>query len=101
MAGSALRRLEWLHSTASLMTDFPTDAIVPDTHVRLQGGIWHIDAATSLAHYPPRLTDCLVAGARAHPDRTLMAQRDGVGNWQHLTYAQALDSARSIGQALR
>jgi len=83
------------------MTDFPTDAIVPDTHVRLQDGIWHIDAATPLAHYPPRLTDCLVAGARAHPDRTFMAQRDGAGNWEHLTYAQALDSARSIGQALR
>ena len=25
------------------MTDFPTDAIVPDTHVRLQDGVWHID----------------------------------------------------------
>jgi len=82
------------------MTDSPADTSTPSIHARLQDGLWHIDATTPLGPYPARLTDCLVAGARAHPDRTLMAQRDTDGNWQHLSYAQALASARSIGQAL-
>lgn len=82
------------------MTDSSPCASTPGIHARLQDGLWHIDATTPLGPYPARLTDCLVAGAQAHPDRTLMAQRDVDGNWQHLTYAQALASARSIGQAL-
>ena len=73
----------------------------PAITAREQDGAWHVDAATPLAPYPPRLTDCLVAGARAHPERTLAAQRDAAGNWQRLSYAQAWTSARHIGQALR
>jgi feruloyl-CoA synthase len=43
--------------------------------------------------------------AEAAPNRTFMARRvrnaDGsTGEWRHITYAQALDAARRIGQAL-
>jgi feruloyl-CoA synthase len=73
----------------------------PAISAREHDGVWHIDAITRLNPYPERLTDCLVAGARRHPERTLAAQRGPDGAWQHLTYAAALDSARHIGQALR
>jgi feruloyl-CoA synthase len=67
---------------------------------RLDDGGWLIDAATPLGAYPVRLTDCLVAGARRHPGRTLVAQRGADGAWDCLTYAQVLDGARRIGQGL-
>ena len=63
-------------------------------------GVWRIDAATPLAPYPLRLTDCLVAGAQRHPDRTLVAARGADGAWERLSYAQVLTRARRIGQGL-
>jgi feruloyl-CoA synthase len=88
----------------------PLDRIAhPAVHASVHGRVWHVDAVTPLAPYPPRLLDRLAAGARNHPERTLLAQRsgdrdrdrDGAGAWQRLSYAQALASARCIGQALR
>ncbi len=46
-----------------------------------------------------RVTDWLRLGAERHPDRTLLAERDG-DHWRTVSYAQALDTARRIGQAL-
>ncbi|HEX8480112.1 MAG TPA: feruloyl-CoA synthase, partial [Telluria sp.] len=76
----------------------------PAVHASAHGRVWHVDATTPLAPYPLRLLDRLAAGARNHPQRTLLAQRsgdrDGAGAWQRLSYAEALASARCIGQAL-
>jgi len=41
----------------------------------------------------------LLKWARQAPDRTFLAERQGEG-WRRVTYAQALDAARRIGQAL-
>src|SRR5262245_24163634 len=50
--------------------------------------------------YPARITDRLVHWANEAPDRTFMAARDANGEWRHITYAQALQYAKCIGQAL-
>ena len=46
------------------------------------------------------LTDRLVEWSRKTPERTLAAQRDARGAWQHLTYAGALDRVLRVGQSL-
>ncbi len=57
-----------------------------------------------LREYPQRLTDRLEHWARVAPDRTFVARRDpavpGGGPWLHISYAQMLERARRIGQAL-
>ena len=53
-----------------------------------------------LGPYPKKLTERLEYWAAHTPDRVFMAQRDQNGGWRKVTYAQALDSARAIGQAL-
>jgi len=63
-------------------------------------GAWHVDAVTPLQPVPARFTDRLVEGARNHPQRTLVARRGPDGDWIRLSYAQVLESARRIGQAL-
>jgi feruloyl-CoA synthase len=70
-----------------------------------EGGVVYLKARQPLAPYARRMTDRLLHWARMAPDRTFMARRralpDGTrGDWQHLSYAEALDAARRIGQAL-
>ena len=69
------------------------------------GGVSYLQADQSLSPYAHRITDRLLHWAHTAPDRTWMARRvrqaDGsTGDWRHIRYAQALQSARSIGQAL-
>jgi feruloyl-CoA synthase len=52
-----------------------------------------------LGAYPRKLTQCLERWARSAPERTFLAQRDG-NAWRTLTYGQALQRARSVGQYL-
>ncbi len=52
-----------------------------------------------LAH-PERASDCLERWAREAPDRTFVAKRGAEGLWQRISYAQMLDRAQRIGQAL-
>lgn len=56
-------------------------------------------APQPLGPYPNKLTERLEHWARTTPDRVFMAQRDG-DKWRSITYAQALTSARAIGEAL-
>ena len=78
------------------------------THATLRDGetgVHYLSADQALAPYPARLTDRLVHWAQERPDQTLFARRvknaDGSsGDWRHISFAQALDSARRIGQAL-
>jgi len=53
-----------------------------------------------LGAYPERLSDRLAHWAREAPDRTLVAQRGKDGEWHRITYAQMLDRAQRVGQAL-
>jgi len=68
-------------------------------------GVRYVQAELPLGAYPRRLSDLLVHWAETTPERSFMARRqqlsDGrTGDWIHLSYAQALDGARHIAQAL-
>jgi feruloyl-CoA synthase len=70
-----------------------------------QEGVHYLSAAQDLGAFPQRITDRLVHWAKERPDQTLFARRvkntDGsTGDWRHITFAQALDAARRIGQGL-
>jgi feruloyl-CoA synthase len=52
-----------------------------------------------LPEFPAKLTESLVHWAARAPDRVLFAQRNGAG-WRTVTYAQALERARRVGQYL-
>jgi feruloyl-CoA synthase len=72
----------------------------PEVAAWQEDGVWHVDAVTPLAPFPARFTDRLVSGAKEHPERTLVARRGPDGEWIRLSYADVLQSARRIGQAL-
>lgn len=67
-------------------------------------GVQYLEAEQPLAPYPHRMTERLLHWAATAPERTYVARRrhaDGsTGDWEHVSYAQALRHARSIGQAL-
>ena len=69
------------------------------------GQTQYLGAEQPLAAYAQRITDRLLHWAQATPDATFLAQRvrgaDGaLGAWRHVSYREALDTARRIGQAL-
>ena len=68
-------------------------------------GTTYLQAEQPLPPFPHRLTDRLLHWATVAPRRSFMARRERLpdgrtGDWQHLSYAEALDAARCIGQAL-
>ena len=68
-------------------------------------GTHYVKADQPLSEYAARITDRFLLWARTTPNRSFLARRvrnaDGsTGEWQHLTYGQALASARALGQAL-
>ena len=68
-------------------------------------GTRYVQAELPLGAYARRLSDFLVHWAEAEPERSFMARREQLGEgrtgeWQHISYAQALEAARRIGQAL-
>ena len=70
-----------------------------------QQGIRYMAADQEIAPYAHRLTDRLVHWSQEAPTRTLFARRqkqaDGsTGDWRHVSYAEALQTARRIGQGL-
>ena len=67
---------------------------------RDSGGAIFMRSPDALSGYPARVTERLVQWAAECPDRTFVAKRDGRGQWRRVSFAQALQAARSIGQAL-
>ena len=65
-----------------------------------EDGTTYVQAVQPLEAYPQRLTDRLIHWARATPGRTFIAKRDASANWRRISYAQAFDASRRIGQAL-
>jgi len=68
-------------------------------------GTHYLKADQVLQAFPDRLTDRLQHWAENKPDQTLFARRvklaDGtLGDWRHVSYAQAWGTARNIAQAL-
>ncbi len=68
-------------------------------------GVQYLQAEQALHDYPQRMTDRLQHWAQVAPERTFMARRqklsDGsLGDWRHVSYAQAWASARCIAQGL-
>ncbi len=59
--------------------------------------VWRED---QLGPYPDKLNERLVHWAKVAPDRIWMADREGAEAWSTVTYAQALDRVRRIGQFL-
>ena len=65
------------------------------------GGAQYLRAEPDLQPYAHRITDRLLHWAQTAPDRTWMARRirnaDGTtGDWRHISFAQALASARRL-----
>ncbi len=59
-----------------------------------------VTSAEPLADYPARLTDRLLHWASVSPDHTLAAKRVNGGEWRRISYAEAVDRAKRIAQAL-
>ena len=78
------------------------------TRVRVrdgQSGTHYLQADQDLLPYPERMADQLQHWAANTPERSFMARRvrhaDGsLGDWHHLSYAQAWTTARNIAQGL-
>ena len=78
------------------------------TRVTLKDGVpgtHYLKADQDLQAFPERLTDRLQHWAHIKPNQTLFARRvklaDGnLGDWRHITYAEAWNTARKIAQGL-
>jgi len=66
---------------------------------RRDDGSMVLRSPVPLGQYERHLGEMLRASARAAPDRTFLAERDGDG-WRRLTYAAAVQSAEAVGQGL-
>ncbi|MFN5404727.1 MAG: AMP-binding protein, partial [Burkholderiales bacterium] len=78
------------------------------TRVTLKDGVpgtHYLKADQDLQAFPERLTDRFQHWAQKKPGQTLFARRvklaDGsLGDWRHITYAEAWNTARNIAQGL-
>ena len=78
------------------------------TRVSLRDGVpgtHYLQAQDALQPFAHRMTDRLEHWAQTKPDQSFMARRvkqaDGsLGDWQHITYGQTWQTARSIAQGL-
>ena len=66
----------------------------------LADGAMLVRSDESLRPYPKVLTDRLTHWAKISPHKICVAQREASGDWHELTYAQVLQGANAIGQAL-
>jgi feruloyl-CoA synthase len=68
------------------------------------GGVLYLRSTEALQPYPQRLTDRLEHWAASVPDRVFAARRRrhgaDAGTWEEISYAQMLERARRVGQAL-
>jgi feruloyl-CoA synthase len=64
------------------------------------GGTLLVRSPQALGDYPAHLTQRLDHWAQAAPDRPFVARREATGAWRSITFADMLDRARRLGQAL-
>jgi len=72
----------------------------PAVAVSEEQGVLHMRALEPLAPLPDRLLDRLLHWARVRPEQTFIAAREAGGDWRRVSYAQMLDSVRTIAQGL-
>jgi feruloyl-CoA synthase len=61
----------------------------------------YLQSKEALAAYPQKLSDCLIDNASRFATRTFVARRDpDSGQWIHLSYAETLNRAWRVAQAL-
>jgi feruloyl-CoA synthase len=73
----------------------------PDVVVERRGdGAILMRSPHPLPPHPQKLTERLTHWAETAPTRVFLAQRDAVGGWRTMTYAQTLGAVRSIAAAL-
>jgi feruloyl-CoA synthase len=89
-----------LSSEAGVVKRRPVRLGNPEIRAECRDGIRRVDAVTPLETPPARFTDRLVSGANSYPSRTVVARRGPDGEWIRISYAQMLERARHIGQAL-
>jgi feruloyl-CoA synthase len=70
-----------------------------------KSGTHYLQADQDLQTYPDRMSDRLQHWAQTAPQRTFMARREkkpdgSLGDWRHVSYAQAWSIARNIAQGL-
>ncbi|MBO3672969.1 feruloyl-CoA synthase [Acinetobacter soli] len=65
-----------------------------------KGPVLHIQPKEQLKAYPQKLTDRLIHFAKVKPDHTFAAKRNTQGEWIRLSYAETLQRAWHIAQAL-
>ena len=63
-------------------------------------GVQLLRSTEPLGPYPARLTDRLEHWAAEAPGRTFAAKRRNGGEWERISYAQMLQRAQAVGQAL-
>src|SRR5690606_41457320 len=64
-------------------------------------GITYVRSPIPLSDYPERITDKLLYWAEKAPERTYIAHREpGHGLWLRISYAEALQAACRLGQAM-
>ncbi|WP_229507243.1 feruloyl-CoA synthase [Pseudoduganella rivuli] len=73
---------------------------IKGVEIERRPGATYVRTRQALQDYPARLGDRLRHWAAHAPERTYMARRGVDGAWRHISYSQALDSARRIGQGL-
>ena len=85
-----------LSSPAALMNWAPAAARL----TRQADGALILESAQRLGYYPRSLIDPLEHWASATPAETFLAERAPDGDWRRVSYAQTLQAAAAIGQAL-
>lgn len=68
--------------------------------MRLPDGSTRVTPLGDLAPYPVRVTDPLLRWAHSAPERVFVAQRDAQGEWQRVTYVQALGLVQQLAMGL-
>jgi len=67
---------------------------------RRPDGTIYVRSPRPLGAFPTRITERLEYWAANAPGRTFLARRGADGEWQRVTYAQALARTRAIAQSL-
>ncbi|MFI5097336.1 MAG: feruloyl-CoA synthase [Candidatus Acidiferrales bacterium] len=67
---------------------------------RRENGVIYVRSPQTLGAYPARVTDRLEFWAIMAPTRVFLAQRAPKGNWQTVTYAEALTRVRGLAHGL-
>ena len=65
-----------------------------------EGDVIRVTPLPELPAYPERITDRLEHWAQTAPERTFLARRRPDGQWRAVSYRQALDRVRRLGQAI-